>query len=373
MSETLFSETYHQARETFLEAVAEFESQVGWSAERHRRVVDEGEDLTIDVVEWIPEQRERLYLVVSGLHGLEGYTGSAIMRGALGWLLRRIDRARCGLVLVHGVNPWGFHHFRRVNANNVDLNRNFEVEGERLYGSESGGYESLEHILNPHQGLSGGVMERGGFFIQTLTALLMRGMGPLRQATLAGQYSRPKGLFYGGDAPQEETLFYQEHFRRLCPQYPEILLNDLHTGYGDRGKAYPLFPQADSKEIAALANQGVKDEGGADQTYTARGELVRYSYETAKKLNPDVVFNGLVVEVGTHGLSAVQQMRDLEIVVRENQAHHQGASSDAAAALARDRFKDFFYPASPEWRRQIYQLVTGQMEDMLARRGFLLS
>ena len=92
--------------------------------------------------------------------------------------------------------------------------------------------------------------------------------------------------------------------------------------------------------VAALATLLLLAACGDDQqkieyqTYTARGELVRYSYETAKKLNPDVVFNGLVVEVGTHGLSAVQQMRDLEIVVRENQAHHQGAADGVEPQVA---------------------------------------
>ena len=32
---------------------------------------------------------------------------------------------RLGVVLVHGLNPYGFAHFTRTTENNVDLNRNF--------------------------------------------------------------------------------------------------------------------------------------------------------------------------------------------------------------------------------------------------------
>ena len=371
MSEALFSERYHDARKTFFEAVEGFESAVGRTARRHRFVVDEAEDLTIDAVEFEADTPQKLYVGIGGLHGLEGYMGSAVMRGMLAGPFRGIDFSKCGMLLVHGMNPWGFHNFRRVNANNVDLNRNFEIDGEPLYGSDSSGYQSLEHLLNPVAKVGGGAVERGVFFTNTLTALLMRGMGPLRQATLSGQYATPKGLFYGGAEAQQESVFYQGLLKRLAKDYGEILLTDLHTGYGARGQAYPLFPQADSPEFKEYAAQGVKDGGGSDKTYTARGELVRYSYQTAKAANPGLVFNGLVVEVGTHGLGVVQQLKDLEIVVRENQAHHHGGSSDAVTAAARSAFREFFYPTDPEWRRQSFEVVSERIESFLASRGFL--
>ncbi|MFX7984992.1 DUF2817 domain-containing protein, partial [Acinetobacter baumannii] len=39
-------------------------------------------------------------------------------------LFARLAASRLALLLVHAVNPYGFAHLRRVNEDNVDLNRN---------------------------------------------------------------------------------------------------------------------------------------------------------------------------------------------------------------------------------------------------------
>jgi hypothetical protein len=39
--------------------------------------------------------------------------------------VRAVNDARVAVALVHAVNPFGFSHGRRVNEDNVDLNRNF--------------------------------------------------------------------------------------------------------------------------------------------------------------------------------------------------------------------------------------------------------
>lgn len=371
MSDAVFSATYHEARARFLDAAAELERRTGCAMTRHRLVVDPGEDLTVDLVEVTPPEPRRLWMVVTGLHGIEGYAGSAILTALMGNLAPRLDLQRTGLLLVHAVNPWGFQHFRRVNRANVDLNRNFEVAGEPLYGSDSSGYESLEHILNPEQPWSAGLGDKLAFFSQTFTALALRGMAPLRQATLSGQYSRPRGIFYGGDALQPESRFLAEHIERIAAAYDEILLTDLHTGYGQRGQAYPLFPQADSPEIRAYALQGVKTDKGGDKTYTARGELVRFTALTAKRLRPDGIFNGLILEMGTGGLGATDQLKDLETVVRENQVFHHGAATEEATAKARLRYRELFYPSDPAWQARIYEVVRARLVELLEKRAFL--
>src|SRR5262249_1170126 len=52
------------------------------------------------------------------------------------------------LVLIHAINPFGFFALRRVNEDNVDLNRNFLVTGETYSGS-SQLYKDLNGFLNP--------------------------------------------------------------------------------------------------------------------------------------------------------------------------------------------------------------------------------
>lgn len=63
-------------------------------------------------------------LMVSGTHGVEGYYGSDCQIAWLDALDEKALPADTALLLVHLLNPWGAAHLRRVNEDNIDLNRN---------------------------------------------------------------------------------------------------------------------------------------------------------------------------------------------------------------------------------------------------------
>src|SRR5438309_1799534 len=71
-----FSPDYATARERFRAAA----DRLGWGRRTYpiATLGPGGEDLTIDVVESSPAHSERLLVVSSGLHGVEGFFGSAI-------------------------------------------------------------------------------------------------------------------------------------------------------------------------------------------------------------------------------------------------------------------------------------------------------
>jgi hypothetical protein len=74
------------------------------------------------------EAAETILVHSSGVHGVEGFAGSAIQIAALSRLSTGSgDDWRSGsvcTVFVHAVNPFGFASLRRFNENNVDLSRN---------------------------------------------------------------------------------------------------------------------------------------------------------------------------------------------------------------------------------------------------------
>lgn len=102
----------------------------------------------------------------SGVHGVEGYLGSAVQIRFLHELVNRNEdhlvvtnkslatkyKMR-RILLIHSVNPFGMRHHRRTNKNNVDLNRNALSEEEwemiRLRDPNFAGYVDLDSVLNP--------------------------------------------------------------------------------------------------------------------------------------------------------------------------------------------------------------------------------
>lgn len=370
-SEIEFAADYYAARAHFLRGLDSFEALTGRAFSRTRCVIEEAEDLSIDIAELLPPEPRRVYMVVAGLHGVEGFAGNAIERALLADVLPRLDLATTGVVLVHALNPVGMHRLRRVNANNVDLNRNFAADGSPLYSTDSQSFARLRSLLEPQGPYSGGIRSNLRFMATLGMAIARHGFVALRQVTLAGQYVEPAGIFYGGKAPEPETLCLQRHFDMVCARYPEIMLTDLHTGYGARAQASMLFGCLDSPELQALASEGPRDAFGRDQGYTAHGDLVGYCHETAKRARPDGVFNGVVLELGTHGLGTIEQIDDLHSVVRENQVRHFGGRNAYAETMALRNFRELFYPGDPLWQRQALAAALRRVEELLTARGFL--
>jgi len=66
---------------------------------------------------------------MSGIHGIEGFAGSAVQLALLDkWNRGELD-GKPTIVLVHVMNPFGMANWRRWNENSVDLNRNLLLDG----------------------------------------------------------------------------------------------------------------------------------------------------------------------------------------------------------------------------------------------------
>ena len=107
-----------------------------------------GEELSTDVVRVGPHDAERVVMLSSALHGVEGFLGSAVQLAALDALAKATMTLPddVAVVLVHALNPWGFAWLRRNDAENIDSNRNFLLDGESYEGC-SDCYRRLNHLL----------------------------------------------------------------------------------------------------------------------------------------------------------------------------------------------------------------------------------
>ena len=124
-----FSDNYHEARARFREAALHA------NATLHRLDVSTPPhmDLTIDVavLQDADAAIDAPTLVhMSGAHGVETYPGSAVQLALLRQWAEKAPPPGVRIVLVHALNPYGFHCNRRFNEDNIDLCRNVLSEDE---------------------------------------------------------------------------------------------------------------------------------------------------------------------------------------------------------------------------------------------------
>jgi len=196
--DVLFPASYDYSRERFrgdLNVARRFwpEAELG----QHSLAGDE--EISID---WILAPsvvtQHKLLIVTTGQHGIEGYVGSGMLQLFLDEFLPQINPNDTGLLLVHAINPWGMKHKRRVNHNNVDLNRSFlwasadDDHDQPLYDpAVNPDYDRLERLLNPARPLRKYGWGKFVFGLRFAWSLLTTGPSALRQASLLGQYYHP--------------------------------------------------------------------------------------------------------------------------------------------------------------------------------------
>jgi len=107
-----FAADYRSARERFLRAAERRGAALSAYAIEPRGA--RGEELSVDVAYVGPREPGILLVVSSGLHGVEGFAGSAIQHQLLTAQLDDLALPRAaGLLLVHALNPFGFATLRR--------------------------------------------------------------------------------------------------------------------------------------------------------------------------------------------------------------------------------------------------------------------
>lgn len=356
MANELFLPNYDDARKAFREA-----SQLAGG-----RLEDlplsaagpSGESLFIDAARFGAKQPRQALIHFSGVHGLEGFVGSAVQRNIL---LRQppAPDADQAVIFVHAVNPYGMTWRRRTNERNVDLNRNCLPEGE-AYAGEPDLYPELDPILNPPSPPTW----LDPFWIQAGFAMLRHGAGEVTKGVAEGQYERPKGLFYGGTELEEGPRRLFAWLANILSNCEQLLLIDIHTGLGEYGEDMLLTSDPeDSPSVNRLTQflgERVTPYREGSGAYRARGELLG----AVRRLTPAAARSDAVTqEFGTYrSLFTLAALRD------ENRWHHWGEDPADMDHPVKQRALATFMPDDEDWRKQI--LARGQ--DVYERGMILL-
>jgi hypothetical protein len=353
----VFSQDYATARRRF-RAAAE---RLGWTLEAHPigMTGPDGGELTVDVGISPHTDTERVLVLSSGVHGVEGFFGSAVEVGLLeDWARGDATAPSCKCVFLHGLNPYGFAWLRRFDEKNIDPNRNFLLPGEKYEGSPKG-YAALDGLLNPRRPPSGWEP----FTLKALWTVLRYGMPALRQAVAGGQYDFPQGLFYGGAGPSRMQLLLGEHLGRWLSGSRVVAHLDFHTGLGPHGSCKLLLDYVPSERQLDWLNEwfgagSFEACDGSSIAYEARGGLGRWCVSR----EPGVEYLFACAEFGTYG--PIQVLTGLRF---ENQAHHYGRPDADSTRRAKERLKELFCPSAESWRSQV--LTSGRDLVGCALRG----
>lgn len=325
-------------------------------------------DLGVDVL-YLPAQveRRRLLVLSSGVHGVEGFTGSAIQRMFMQEFVKPHLLERSGVLIIHAVNPYGFKHLRRVTEANVDLNRNSDTD-RRLFATRNPGYPALMHLLNADTKVATRSAGNIFFHLRVAAHIATTSLRAVRQAAAQGQYEFPMGILYGGREFEPQIRDLAPAIEATLHDYPLVMNIDLHTGYGARGVLH-LFPNPLTNATARAAMEQVFagqtiDWGDGKDFYTITGDFPGYIGQLADR----ALYLPMTFEYGTRdSQTTLGAIRTLQIVALENQGVHHGYASEADAARVRHDFRELFDPSSPAWRTKVIQETRAVLKTALVK------
>jgi hypothetical protein len=350
-----FSSDYPSARERFCAAA----ERAGAHLNRYllpERLGPRGESLSIDVARLGAEGATDALVVLSGTHGVEGLAGAGCQVGFLTDRLHQALPSSACALLVHALNPYGFAWLRRVNEDNIDLNRNF-VDFSRPPSSAA--YELLHDWLVPAD-WEGNARTQADAALQKYIG--DHGFRAFQQALTAGQYTRPEGLFYGGTAPTWSAKTLGQLLREQLPKgVRRVAVLDLHTGLGPAAYGEPILVPCGRGDLARarawfgcevrslVADESANVMGEKSVSAELEGTIAR-GFQTALPEH-EITFIGL--EFGTRP--------PLEVLTALRADHwvHARAPDDAErGAAAQKLMREAFYCDMPAWQAAVYGRTT---------------
>ena len=337
-----FSTSYMDARGRFLQACAA--SGAAIVSHRHPLPGPDGSPLFLDEARLGSPAARRILFIASGTHGIEGLCGSGIQTALLQTGLAARLPADVAVVLVHAVNPWGFAWLRRVNEDNVDINRNFLDFHAPL--PENPDYDALYDAVNPSRLDDNAVTA----FVEAVRQFeLEHDSIAVYRALSGGQYRHPRGVQYGGAAPVWSNRVLREIWARHTQQAELAAFVDLHSGLGPRAVGMLLQTAPADSTAAQLAQQWWPDTIRSQPAEGSDAALVSGLIGPAfVAAHPAAVALGIVLEFGTIDVSRV-----MLAIQADNWLHHHGRrDSDTGRAIER-QMREAFFLEDADWQTAV--------------------
>ena len=349
-----FSTSYVEARHKFLLAVGDNVNSYATPARGPAN-----EELITDAAWFGNRDAERIGILVSATHGVEGYCGSAMQ---LDWTLAggplrlASDEA---VLLIHALNPYGFAWDRRVTIEGCDLNRNF-IDFTREIPSNVG-YDELARYLVPKQ-LSGETFEAAEAAIRAFRD--KHGELEFQKARKSGQYKHSTGMFFGGLEPTHSRHVLEQ----IVADYQvadrdRVVIIDYHTGLGAFGYGELQCEQASGmsgyhRARRIFGESVTSPDLGTSSSVALNGTQDEY---WERLLGSRHVY--VCLEFGTYDPeSGRRALRD------DHWLHAYGPEyiGTARGEEVRKRDRDHYYPQAADWKEMVLSRSRQIQRQLLA-------
>lgn len=294
-------------------------------------------ELTTEAAWLGPPDAERIVILISATHGVEGPVGTAVQLDTLTRLQRRpVLPPNTAMLMIFALNPYGFVMHRRCDGDGIDLNRNFVDFSEPL--PENPGYIELVEAVYCNDPVSR----------QQLFDAYRRTHGETAYeiAISGGQYTDPHGPFYGGQTPGHGNRTVEQLIHHFDLEGRHLAVIDVHSGLGPYGHGEVISDHMPGTVGFSAAKKwyGAAATASADGTSTSVPKAGLLDYRWHKLMRERGCF--ITLEFGTY---PIQNLFD--VVLNDHLSWKSGdpeSIKQSAAAM-----REHFCPADGYWRELI--------------------
>jgi hypothetical protein len=343
--EAFFSKDYFEARERFLAAAAGVDARVT-SVEHPSAKGPGGRAIFMDCAVLGDATVPNALVVISGTHGPEGYCGSGVQTGLLLDGIASTWSKQVRVILIHAHNAYGFAWDTRFNEDNIDLNRNYlesfdaplpaNADYALLAEHAAPAKRDEETIKAAEQALLGFASERG--------------FSALQSALSGGQYSYPKGVYYGGIAASWSNRTLHAFLAQTCSGAAKVVTVDMHTGLGPFGHGEIITEAVPGSahyqnQASIWGDQICSTQDGSSVSAALSGTM---DHALVRALSP--AWSACVaLEFGT-----IDPMSVFRATGASSWLHCYADPEGPDAPAIRTQIRASFYPETDEWKKMVW-------------------
>ena len=347
-----FARSYVQARRNFWNAVSP--AATFTKAWQHPLRGIAGEKLYLDLAWFGDVAAKKVLVLLSGTHGIEGYCGSEIQVSSIasGWH-RQADR-EVAIAIIHGLNPYGMSHLRRVNEDGVDLNRNFIDFSQPL--PKNAFYDDLVDVIIPLQWTEISQVET----LDRIVEYLYSSASGI-EALAKGQYQYWYAPFYGGEVATWSNRVFNQIIDRYLLDKQAVGLLDYHTGLGQyaTGQLMSLAENTQNENYASpIWGDKLVATGSAKSVaaYQPQGTLI-----SALQNKLSCICIAAAYEFGT-----IPETEVFHALRADHWLQAYGDLNSQQAKTIKHNMLAAFYCDRPDWKESICSLAFTAQEQLYA-------